>query len=450
MSILMFTAVGFSYVVWAAVVSNSLFHRVWSFALLCSIVSANVLLTSPISTTTIPLAVFAILSVWLSFALSPIPGIWESLAEAPEPSEWDHKIIEVINPEPEIGTQDGPLQSNILADIVAVHDLGTNPRTTWQSPKASKQDGEESPSSKPMWLRDFLPREKGLNARVIIFNHNSAWETHALNKSLHDHGGDLLFALRRVRQTDEEKQRPIVFIGHGFGGLIIKQALVSTGEDTTDEFCSNIRQQAQGFVFLGTPHRGTSFSLRWKLVSLFGFWRGSSTSLLEVVEPGSSINQLLHDSFMSFLRGYRRLDRTLCVFESMKESFYGFPLTHVVDKDSAIIDGSRRVGFETQHHGIQRFLSQYDENYQHILFWIRKWIQESNQDSLCEITDSHTRTERTHGLYITVNTEESLGAKAHAQQACLQSMAFVKMDQRENSLREDQAHENMRLVMIQQ
>ena len=73
-----------------------------------------------------------------------------------------------------------------------------------------------------MWLRDFLPKE-GLNARIMAFNHNTAWETGALSKSLQDYGQDLLRALGQVRLTDEEKSRPIIFIGHSFGGIIIKQ-----------------------------------------------------------------------------------------------------------------------------------------------------------------------------------------------------------------------------------
>ena len=56
-----------------------------------------------------------------------------------------------------------------------------------------------------MWLRDFLPKEN-LNARIMAFNHNTAWEARALKKSLQEHGDDLLRALRRVRQRAEVRE----------------------------------------------------------------------------------------------------------------------------------------------------------------------------------------------------------------------------------------------------
>jgi hypothetical protein len=53
-----------------------------------------------------------------------------------------------------------------------------------------------------MWLRDFLPKEI-LNARILLFNHNTRWRTNAVSKTLKDHGDDLLRALRSVSKTPE-------------------------------------------------------------------------------------------------------------------------------------------------------------------------------------------------------------------------------------------------------
>ena len=63
-----------------------------------------------------------------------------------------------------------------------------------------------------MWLRDLLPKEEDINARVITFNHNTLWTAYALDKSLHDHGDDLLHALRTVRQGDVMHHRSVLVL----------------------------------------------------------------------------------------------------------------------------------------------------------------------------------------------------------------------------------------------
>ncbi|KAK4957786.1 hypothetical protein LTR66_013240 [Elasticomyces elasticus] len=124
-------------------------------------------------------------------------------------------------------------------------------------------------SAHPVWLRDFLP-EEGLHARIMAFNHNTAWQANAIAKSLQDHGEDLVRALRRVRKTPEEKCRPIAFIGHSFGGLIVKQALVVANGDAGDDVGRGIVQQTQGFIFLGVPHKGARLTFPGMMLSLFG------------------------------------------------------------------------------------------------------------------------------------------------------------------------------------
>jgi len=55
---------------------------------------------------------------------------------------------------------------------------------------------------KESWVRDWLPDE-GLNSRIMIFKHNSAWKEHALGKSLKAHGDDLVRALELRRGSEE-------------------------------------------------------------------------------------------------------------------------------------------------------------------------------------------------------------------------------------------------------
>ena len=75
---------------------------------------------------------------------------------------------------------------------MAVHGLASNPETTFRYNKSG-----------PMWLKDFLPKEPSIDARIMVFNYNSAWLGKILDKSLEDHANDLLRSLRDNRSTAE-------------------------------------------------------------------------------------------------------------------------------------------------------------------------------------------------------------------------------------------------------
>lgn len=165
-------------------------------------------------------------------------------------------------------------------------------------------------------------------------------------------------------------------------------------------YTSNICKKTLGNIFLGTPHKGSNLTTAGKLISLRGYWKGSSTSLLDIIEPGSVINRL-HDNFMVFLSTLCGVSNTVCVFEAAKKSFYGLPITHVsgthelleigiasnsdvlqvVDKDSAVIDGPQKIGSEKGHRDIQRFRSREYEDYQDLLVWIRRWLERRRKAS---------------------------------------------------------------------
>ncbi len=70
-----------------------------------------------------------------------------------------------------------------------------------------------------------------------------------------DHARDLLGCLIDQREHESETGRPIIFVAHSLGGIIVKQALVMAHEGS--QFI-NIREHTLGVVFFGTPHRGSS------------------------------------------------------------------------------------------------------------------------------------------------------------------------------------------------
>jgi alpha-beta hydrolase superfamily lysophospholipase len=72
-----------------------------------------------------------------------------------------------------------------------------------------------------IWLRDFLPARIP-HARILLYGYNSTVTNGANLMSVGDHAGNLLDRLDMKRVNDPD--RPIVFVAHSLGGLVVKKA----------------------------------------------------------------------------------------------------------------------------------------------------------------------------------------------------------------------------------
>ena len=85
--------------------------------------------------------------------------------------------------------------------------------------------------------------------------------------------------------------RPIVFVGHSLGGLLIKQML-RTARDSTEKPWQQIADQCRGVVFLATPHSGSSLANILSLLSL-----GLKSVHIDKLKADSSELTELNESF---------------------------------------------------------------------------------------------------------------------------------------------------------
>jgi hypothetical protein len=93
---------------------------------------------------------------------------------------------------------------------VAVHGLGGDAHRTWTHENSK------------LWLQDFLPLEIP-EARILTYGYKSVVAFSKFTAEVDDFARDLLFRVRSVRNTPEERDRPIFFICHSLGGLVLKQ-----------------------------------------------------------------------------------------------------------------------------------------------------------------------------------------------------------------------------------
>ncbi|KAH8790449.1 hypothetical protein F5882DRAFT_291856, partial [Hyaloscypha sp. PMI_1271] len=95
--------------------------------------------------------------------------------------------------------------------IIAVHGLDGAWNKTWTA-----ENGV-------FWLRDLIPQLVP-DARVFSYGYDS--RTHASssisNQFIYDHAKALIGELVAVREETETLKRPIIFITHSLGGLVVK------------------------------------------------------------------------------------------------------------------------------------------------------------------------------------------------------------------------------------
>ncbi|OBT63835.1 hypothetical protein VE03_06602 [Pseudogymnoascus sp. 23342-1-I1] len=136
----------------------------------------------------------------------------------------------------------------VAADIIAVTGLGGHAYGSW------------SHSDERMWLRDYLPKDAP-NARILTYGYQSALQSDSIS-FLEDHTNKFVHKLVDMRDASECESRPIIFIGHSLGCLIIKKALTGIGPMGIPMS----RLPVRAIIFLAAPHRGLNIDALQTLV----------------------------------------------------------------------------------------------------------------------------------------------------------------------------------------
>ncbi|ETS03538.1 hypothetical protein M419DRAFT_7457 [Trichoderma reesei RUT C-30] len=144
-----------------------------------------------------------------------------------------------------------PPYERIEVDIITVHCLNIEAKyfvhkNTW------------SYSSK-LWPRDVLPSCYQKRCRVMLFSWNDGLAVTEEDSRFVKHGDHLLRLLMENRL--EDPTRPIVFLCHGVGGLIVKEALAKAHLDKTGTI-HIIDQCTRMLAFFNTPHHNVAKSVR--------------------------------------------------------------------------------------------------------------------------------------------------------------------------------------------
>jgi predicted alpha/beta hydrolase family esterase len=203
-------------------------------------------------------------------------------------------------------------------DVIYVHGLGGGSYSTWSL-------GADSQAFWPSWIGADFP-----NAGVWTLGYHadvSAWTNESM--PLADRGTAILESLA----NDGIGERPIVFITHSMGGILVKQILrhaTSFGVKRWESIATNTR----GIAFLATPHAGAD------LAGFAEFARLVLRTNEQVGELRAHHPRLreLHSWFLKFHGDRKFVCRTFCETRAVRPGLFGFSLPAgvlVVDQTSA-------------------------------------------------------------------------------------------------------------------
>jgi hypothetical protein len=131
-----------------------------------------------------------------------------------------------------------------VIDVVFVHGLDGDAQSTWH-PKGSPE------KFWPKWIGDEIP---SIGVWTLGFDANSTgWKGGAM--PLFDRANNLIAKLELAGIGD----RPIVFVTHSLGGLVVKK-MVKNATDSANSASVNMASATCGIVFLATPHSGSDLA----------------------------------------------------------------------------------------------------------------------------------------------------------------------------------------------
>ncbi|KAM7206126.1 hypothetical protein V8F20_002908 [Naviculisporaceae sp. PSN 640] len=331
------------------------------------------------------------------------------------PFIWDHLLDE-----------DDAKGSSPSVDIVFVHGLRGHYLNTWS---ATDEHG-----SHVFWPGDLL-REDIEEARVISWGYDamaaSAQPGSAVSQnSIFGHAGTLLNDLAD-RRIDVPK-RPIIWIGHSLGGLVIKEAIIRAASSTThgrDPRLGNLYTSTIGVIFMGTPHRGSPKASLGESAARFTsrlLAAGSNMQVLGNLRPDShALEKQLHD----FVTVSSHIP-VVCFYEELKTGRAGM----IVPRTSAVYDG-KMVSFNSipaDHRDMVRFRSRTDIGYRRVLGHIQS-IWASCKEDFCRAEEERAEKERCEKEK---KVNEDRARAENTRQMVLQSLTFPGMDEREDNIEE--------------
>jgi hypothetical protein len=216
-----------------------------------------------------------------------------------------------------------------------------------------------------LWIRDLFPHQQ-YKSRVLTYDYERRTlltPGNGIVDPLLNLATSFVGELNAERSLTGAFHRPLIFICHGFGGLLLKRALAWSHSRLAKktEHLRSIYVSTYAILFVGTPHHGmqkTALGLSHKTKT-----GGLSQFMISLLKGSEMLNEVT-DQFAPLMKQFRIYN-----FWEELESQIGNVQTYIVDRDSAapVWDNTEQCGITSKHDEMIKFHSQNDPGYRVIL-----------------------------------------------------------------------------------
>ncbi|KAE8446919.1 hypothetical protein EG329_011550 [Mollisiaceae sp. DMI_Dod_QoI] len=350
-------------------------------------------------------------------------------------------------------------RDDTVLDILFVHGLQGHPRNTWTWTAGSKKtqnltfveskpgkpkrgfwrktktegsgssnavDDNTSEQSDIYWPYHLLPDDCP-NARILTWGYDSDiskfFSGSANKNSIFSHSRDLLEDLSWERR--HESKRPIIFVAHSLGGIIIKDLLLRANE-SNDERHQDLCNSAIATLFLGTPHRGSTYADMGETVrrvaSIVGFDTASQN--IQALEVDGALLENCDERFQKLCDRLKRHYEVHTFQEAQ-----GMKGTQILSLNEKVVQDfsssfpleKSKCTINANHRTMTRYHSKEDEGYRKVVRRLQ---------APCEkLFREKSREDKMRRLYEERTEEETISS------ACLNTLYFPEMNYRQMEIR---------------
>uniref|UniRef100_A0A0N5BT12 DUF676 domain-containing protein n=1 Tax=Strongyloides papillosus TaxID=174720 RepID=A0A0N5BT12_STREA len=195
-----------------------------------------------------------------------------------------------------------------VIDVVFIHGLRGGGLLTWRS-----HDSLNGDTKTKCWPADWLLPEINIPTRGIATDYLSSFWYQKVNAS------DVTKLVTNLERQFHEAgigKRPVIFIAHSLGGILLKQILINNPE---------IRKKTLSVLFMAVPHRGSPLSKFFGRLPL-------TSNEVKFLKPYSEAISKVHKDFLN-IRG------DIPIFMSLSETKKDIAMvSHMVPAESAYFE----------------------------------------------------------------------------------------------------------------